>query len=559
MIREAKFDTLITVADRPTVNMMTNPNAWVDLTDAAGRNCTLLRQSPFGGPGNAPYGTAFRLNAGASNDSSFTIGGDAGGIRLGLEAGKTYTVRGTIYLDGVLGGSINARARRIVVFTKNGTDPYVETSSAQAPNAAGETDLSVTFTMPANPTEAFIRIYHGHSAGTLYWYRLRLSEGTETDFFDGETFNDRELGTPEHGWDNTPGKSTSWRIPDDGTILEDAEFDQISYDRKRVPFIDATISLPYTEEAWALLDPRVARDVILYFNVQHYTRTGNGPLTTHVSHLPYRGIENSRGKLWLREAARDYVNETIRLRAQSGEVRFEDKKRIAGTVLDTGATTAEELWDYALTDVGESSARGSVSGYAVLGAIPAGDRRLWMQGESASSIFESELAALPVACRSYCDDVGVFIVDEITRPPGFLLSPFAVESGDDGTIILAETTLSREDGWADATLVRAEYIDGGGTRQTQYQRFPADGVNRAGKVATQERAIAGSYIAENYTVEASRAGITHRLTVAADFRITPGRDVDVTLATGETFTIEPNTVTHRIRDGITEIEGYDTQ
>jgi hypothetical protein len=559
MVTRARYETLVRIAHPREVNMMINPTAEVSLVGATGVGLAgLTRQTAGGFP--TPHDTAFRLYGSASTTSSWlNIDGDQNaGIRNGMQIGVEYTVSATLRLAAPISGTVG-QGRRIVVYYRIGSGSYVAIPSAQAPNAAGQTRLSVTFTLPAGTTEAFIRFFHGiQSTESVWWHSIRLTPGTATDYFDGNTPAFRELEDPEYGWVRTPGLSPSWRIPAGGIDLIDAKFDTLSIDRLRVPFIDATITMPHPgDEVLARLDPRVSDDVILYYNVQHYQTTGLGPVDEYASHAPATGVENGRGKLWLRSIDEDLVKETITLRATSGEVRFEDKKRISDFPLDTGATTVAELWNYALVDVGEAAAYQFIDGYA-LAAIPAGDRRMWMQGESASQLFETEMLATTQPIRSYCNDVGYFSVRQFTQPPGYsgaLVIDLA--SGDSGTIVEASASRSRDDGWADATLVKATFDDANGDPQTQYQRYPANGDNRAGQVVDMSRPIYSSLIAQNLTREAERLGRTVRITALADFRCRPGRRIDVELATGRTFTLDADRVTYRIREGLMEIEGYE--
>lgn len=563
MVREAQFSTLVRVANRPDLNLFTNPCAEVSLANAGSVSAGAFTRVT--GIATSPRGTAFQMTASAVSGSYMYVGGDspAGVIQNGMQPGKTYTARGTIRLTAALGGTADTMARRVRVLVASTSGGSVSFTSPQAPNVAGDYDLSVTFTLPADTTVAAVRFYHGHTAGTVQWHSLRLSEGTQTDYFDGS--DNAALATltdAEFGWDGALGLSTSWRIAAGGTDLVDAEFDQISYDRMRVPYIDATITLPYPGDAiWAQLDPRVARDVILYFNIQHYDRDpATKLLNRHVSHLPFTGaVHDARGKLWLREATRDYVRDTITLRASSGEVRFEDKKRLSATALNTGAATAAALWEFALIDVGEIAAKGSVDAYAVSATIPAGDRRLWMQGESASSLFEDELSSTTEPTRSYCSDRGKFGVYQLTQPPtgGAGGLDFLAETGDNGTVISASHTFSRDTGWADATLVRADYVDGAGVRQVAYQNDTA-GANRAGKVRSINRALPGGFnLAAAYTLEASRRGVSFRLSAQLDFNCKLERRVKLTLVdTGQIIYVRPDNITYRVRDGLMDVNGY---
>jgi hypothetical protein len=108
--------------------------------------------------------------------------GQSEGVTLGMEGGKTYTVSGTIHLEGQQDPSEEwNRARGITVFyLSDATGPnYVEVRSTQAPNAAGDYRLSTTFTLPNDTTEVFIRWYDGSRGtnGNASWDNLMLNEG----------------------------------------------------------------------------------------------------------------------------------------------------------------------------------------------------------------------------------------------------------------------------------------------------------------------------------------------------------------------------------------------
>lgn len=194
-----------------STNQFENPSAEVDLTGAAGVDVALVRQ--VGAP---PHGSAmFRLNDPTSQDSYMTVGGNGGELRNEMSPGTTYTVSATFVAGGPLAGTPGANARRIVAFTRRGSAGYVRTSSPQAPNAAGETRLSVTFTVPEGATEAFVRFYYGHSAssGSVFWDALKLVETvpgdlTTMDYWDGSTTNTDEYA---YSWDEIPGLSVSHR------------------------------------------------------------------------------------------------------------------------------------------------------------------------------------------------------------------------------------------------------------------------------------------------------------------------------------------------------------
>lgn len=102
----------------------------------------------------------------SSNGSYISVGGDVGGLRLGMEAGKTYTISANVYLSTPQTGTLFTYARKIVGFTKaTSGSSAIEYPSTSAPNTAGSSRISLTFTIPAGAAEAFVRLYNGASAG----------------------------------------------------------------------------------------------------------------------------------------------------------------------------------------------------------------------------------------------------------------------------------------------------------------------------------------------------------------------------------------------------------
>lgn len=117
----------------------------------------------------------------SSADTFAAVGGDSGGgLRLGMQAGRTYTVSGWIYVPAATGLTpVDQRGLRIVAFTK--VSAYQETRSAAATAVDTWQRLSVTFTVPTGATEAFIRLYNGFAASkTVYWDNLSLTGATAT-------------------------------------------------------------------------------------------------------------------------------------------------------------------------------------------------------------------------------------------------------------------------------------------------------------------------------------------------------------------------------------------
>lgn len=115
--------------------------------------------------------------------NSFAFVGSSNAMTtLGLVAGKTYTVVGTLHLEAPQQGSLSPNARRILI-TGSATG-----GSTPSPNAAGEYEHRVTFTLPTDATGVTIRLYNGASDGNgdVWWDDVLVVEGAYTGpYFDG--------------------------------------------------------------------------------------------------------------------------------------------------------------------------------------------------------------------------------------------------------------------------------------------------------------------------------------------------------------------------------------
>lgn len=143
------------------------------------------------------------------------------GITNGIVAGKTYTMSGWGNVKvKCTGTSQGARERTITMFvTAASLGGTVEYHSAQLPNTVNTpTQVSVTFTVPADATAVYGRAYLGNTVGQVRWNAFLLTEGDglETDgvtplaYFDGNT----AAGTYyTYAWDGAANASTCSRTP----------------------------------------------------------------------------------------------------------------------------------------------------------------------------------------------------------------------------------------------------------------------------------------------------------------------------------------------------------
>jgi hypothetical protein len=142
---------------------------------------------------------------GATSDSYTNVGGDTGALRLGMQAGNTYTIGATINLPAPQAGTLQpTRARTIRVFTKVGANPYVEAGPTAPSNSTGTTRLTYTFTVPVGATEAFIRLYNGSNTATdvVYWDSVMLTSGSSV-------YNYADGNSTDWTWNGSPHSSTS--------------------------------------------------------------------------------------------------------------------------------------------------------------------------------------------------------------------------------------------------------------------------------------------------------------------------------------------------------------
>jgi hypothetical protein len=146
---------------------------------------------------------------GVSVDSFSHIGGDTGGFRLGMQAGKTYSISGDVYTPNTQVGPLHGtNARKIAVFYKDVDTTYKSFLSTQGP-AVGTARVSLTFTIPAGATEAFVRLYNGSSNTNdiVYWDSILLEESPSVgEYFDGNSLDTLTYTTK---WTGVKNNSTS--------------------------------------------------------------------------------------------------------------------------------------------------------------------------------------------------------------------------------------------------------------------------------------------------------------------------------------------------------------
>jgi prepilin-type N-terminal cleavage/methylation domain-containing protein len=184
-------------------NLSLNPSAETSTAGITASRVTLTRVPDWSSSG----GNSFRLSPtdAASTDSYINLGGDQGAFRTGLQAGRTYTISATIRLTAPLTGTLDAdRGRRVTAWYTTAGGVHTKINGTQAPNAAGQTRSTVTYSIPADAIGAWIRLYHGGmtGAGDVWWDGIMITEGSSTPAFaDGNS--------TDWIWSGTANLSTS--------------------------------------------------------------------------------------------------------------------------------------------------------------------------------------------------------------------------------------------------------------------------------------------------------------------------------------------------------------
>ena len=147
---------------------------------------------------------------GSSTASAFYPGGQSNGMRrLKWEAGKTYTVSVTARLtEAMPSPPRSSRCIAIGCEQNGGSTNFSFAVSNRIPNQAGVARLSVTFTLPADTTDAHIRLLDGSAVTPMWVDKLLVEEGSVGhDYFDGDTLGCYWEGVPHGSPSVYPGPS----------------------------------------------------------------------------------------------------------------------------------------------------------------------------------------------------------------------------------------------------------------------------------------------------------------------------------------------------------------
>lgn len=190
----------------PIRNLATNPGMEASTDNINAVNVARYRTTWWKAGGS--YSLYIFPTSQTSSDSYVNLGGDAGGMRLGMQAGKTYTLSVVQKIPDAITSTLHPNAGKIQATYRVGSGSY-QSVTAGPGNVAGQRTISLTFTLPAGTTEAYLRLYHGgrddpeiYVSEEVYYDNIMLTEGsTVYSYADGNSSN--------WIWDGAPNLSSS--------------------------------------------------------------------------------------------------------------------------------------------------------------------------------------------------------------------------------------------------------------------------------------------------------------------------------------------------------------
>lgn len=299
-----------------------------------------------------------------------------------------------------------------------------------------------------------------------------------------------------------------------------------SLDIERVPYLEVELVIAPTDATtFAWLDPRGDRRVRWRIDQAFIGYTSESGATSAT--LPATGW----GMCCIRRRRRRLLTGEITLTLAGFDALMGDKRRISATTVDTAAANVKALVDYAVARLVDSYTDINTSVVDSIGAsavtIPAGDRRVWSQGETLADLYHSELDA--AGGRLLTDTNGNrFKLDSNTRTvgAGLLLLLYTgdytgVLDGSANARILGdpEETTDREQ-WADGELVRFTYTNSSGVQITSYQAS-SGGANKRGDVTERNRAAPSTNIANGIAARMKTRGVSYSITAEIDLGVFP--------------------------------------
>jgi Tfp pilus assembly protein PilX len=198
-----------TASGSVVTNLITNPGFEVSgTTNVQGTNVVFGQ----GGGWAANYGGYSLLengNSSSSADAFVNIGLDAAnGLQQGMTAGHTYVFSAVVDLQAPLTGTLSYRWAGLGLFYLSTAFGTYRDIVVHPPNLAGQYSISYTITLPADTTQAFVRLYNGSltGGGPVYWDDVSLTDITSgpapTAYHDGSSSGWK--------WNGTTGLSSSY-------------------------------------------------------------------------------------------------------------------------------------------------------------------------------------------------------------------------------------------------------------------------------------------------------------------------------------------------------------
>lgn len=136
---------------------------------------------------------------GSTSSCAYPAGQSTGQERIRWTPGKTYTVSATVRLSERQTNSAGWARAITVGVEQNGSTQFSYAASERGTNAAGVYRVTLTFTLPSDATNSFIRLMNGSADQTIWWDDLMITEGD----YKYAPFNGDSLGCywtgPAHG------------------------------------------------------------------------------------------------------------------------------------------------------------------------------------------------------------------------------------------------------------------------------------------------------------------------------------------------------------------------
>lgn len=177
------------VKGRCVMNLIRNPSFEIGVPGWAGSGVT-ASQSTIGVDNGAD---SVKLTPSVATVDTFAfVSLNTGSSPTLVELNQPYTLSGVVYQAGAQTGTLDNRARRILVYSWAGTTSGLGAGSTAGANTAGSSRQTVNFTVvQAGATRIDMRLYSGASNSadnSVYWDSIMLTKGTGTySYGDGDS------------------------------------------------------------------------------------------------------------------------------------------------------------------------------------------------------------------------------------------------------------------------------------------------------------------------------------------------------------------------------------